>query len=227
MMKALKTWAADQSEENAMNDDHRHLWRQMILHMEERDLTDASVLDFGCNQGGFLRMLYRMKSYLSGYGVDLAEASLEIARKQVRSTEPITFGHTDTLADKAEKFDIAFSHEVLYLLPDLAAHAQTIKNVLKPGGIYYAAIGCHTQNPQWERWRGLIAEYSNVPVQDYSLDDYANAFYAEGFSVSAKPYRFDGFVPLKKENPYFPSLRDSLDYHSTHKTLFRFRKEGI
>ena len=113
------------------------------------------------------------------------------------------------------------------LLPDLAAHAQTIKSVLKPGGIYYAAIGCHTQNPQWDRWRGLITEYSNVPVQDYSLDDYANAFYAEGFSVSAKPYRFEGFVPLKNENPYFPSLRDSLDYHSTHKTLFRFRKEGI
>src|SRR5262249_27136175 len=148
-MKALKTWAANRSEENAMNDDHRHLWRQMIMHMEERDPTDKDVMDFGCNQGGFLRMLYQMKSYASGYGVDLAEESLTLARKQVRSTEPITYGHAATLANKAEKFDIAFSHEVLYLLPDLAEHAKVIKSVLRSGGIYYAAIGCHTQNPQW------------------------------------------------------------------------------
>ena len=87
---ALKTWAADLNEESAMNDDHRHLWRQMILHMEERDLTEMSVLDFGCNQGGFLRMLYRMKCYNMGYGVDLAEDSLAIARKGIRSTEPMS-----------------------------------------------------------------------------------------------------------------------------------------
>jgi hypothetical protein len=62
-------------------------------------------------------------------------------------------------------------------------------------------------------------------VQDYNLDDYAQAFFDAGFSVSARPYAFQGFVPLKKRNAYFPRIADSLHYHTVDKTLFRFVKD--
>lgn len=219
--QAIRTWANTQGEENAMNDDHRHLWQQLIRHTEEPNLSQKSVLDYGCNQGGFLRLLYTQKPFAHALGVDIAEDSLAAAQENVKDA-PIAFTHVADLSNRKNEFDIAFSHEVIYLLPDLAAHAALIKSCLKPGGVYYAAIGCHTDNPQWPRWKEIIASYSNVTVQDYSLDDYAAAFFDAGFAVSAKPYSFTGFVPLKKGNAYFPKIRDSLDYHTTHKTLFRF-----
>lgn len=225
MQTVMKTWASSRDEEDAMNDDHYPLWRQMIEHMDERDLSGGTVLDYGCNQGGFLRLLYAERPFLRGAGVDLALDSLAVARERARGL-PLDFHDVAWLDGNAGRFDTAFSHEVLYLIPDLAAHAALVRRSLKPGGVYYAAIGCHTDNPQWGAWKELIGRYSSLPVLDYSLDDYARAFFDAGFSVAAKPYSFSGFVPLKKDNPYFPSVRDSLDYYTVHKTLFRFGRGG-
>src|SRR5262245_15663247 len=80
-MRAVRTWAKDWAEENAMNDDHGHLWRQLILHLEEKSLGGKDVLDYGCNQGGFLRQLYELKSFRQGVGADIALDSLAIARQ--------------------------------------------------------------------------------------------------------------------------------------------------
>lgn len=226
MTAALKTWTNIQDEEDAMGDDHMHLWQAMIRYIKEIDLRDKAVLDFGCNQGLFLHVLYESLPYKQGIGVDIAQDSVAQARQyNANKNLPLSYGHPDMLAQYHGAFDIAFSHEVLYLLPDLAAHAALIKNSLKPGGIYYAAIGCHTENPQWNRWHDMISAYSNIDVQNYSLDDYADAFFDVGFDVSARTYKLDDFVPLKQNNPYFPTIKDSLDYHDTYKTLFRFTRQ--
>lgn len=216
----LSTWTTTQAEEDAMNDDHYPLWQQLIRHIGETDLSAASVLDFGCNQGGFLRLLAKEKPFREGVGVDIAAASVQEA--QSKAPANIQYRLADTIQNELNRYDLAFSHEVLYLLPDLAAHARLMRQVLKNGGVYYAAIGCHTDNPLWADWAKLISTYSNVTVQNYSLDDYANAFFNEGFKISARPYAFADFVPLKQANPYFPKVTNSLDYYTVQKTLFRF-----
>ena len=223
MQANIKTWTTTQAEEDAMNDDHDYLWRQMISYIQERHLGSRDVLDFGCNQGGFLRTLYDQKPFREGVGVDIALDSLAVARQRA-GRRPLVYDSVAALSNMAERFDLAFSHEVLYLVDDLDAHAEAIKCALKPGGVYYAAIGCHTENPQWPRWMEMISAYSHVPVQNYSLNDYADAFFNGGFSVSARPYRYHGFVPLKPANDYFPNVADSLEYHDSVKTLFRFVK---
>ncbi|MGP0915740.1 class I SAM-dependent methyltransferase [Serratia sp. CY70267] len=78
-------------------------------------------------------------------------------------------------------FDIAFSHEVIYLIEDIAQHAADMLRVLKPGGVYYAVTGCHTDNPLWPQWRERVAEQTHTVVQDRALDDYARIFSAAGF----------------------------------------------
>lgn len=217
----VKTWANNWDEENAMEDDHAYMWRRMIETIAEPVLTDKSVLDFGCNQGGFLRELWKLRPFKSGVGVDIATESVKIAEER-KPDAALSYKTPDYLDSCGQVFDLAFSHEVLYLLPDLAAHAATIKGALKPGGSYYAAIGCHTDNPQWDNWVKLISEYSNVTVQSYSPDDYARAFFDEGFRVTARPFLLDDFILIKENNDYFPKLNDSLDYHTKHKLLFRF-----
>jgi len=223
-MQNVATWANSNDEEDAMNDDHAPLWERMIALSLPNGCKGKAVLDYGCNQGGFLQMLYQKSPYAQGAGVDIAAESVAFARQRLAGL-PVTLGNPDMLKGMPDAFDIAFSHEVLYLLPDLKAHAALIGKTLKQGGVYFAAIGCHTDQPLWNEWVSLIGSYSNVPVQSYSLDDYANAFFDAGFKVAAQPYRLDGFFPLKRNNPYFPKVQDSLRYYETDKVLFRFEKK--
>jgi SAM-dependent methyltransferase len=223
MSQPLKTWATNHNEEDAMNDDHRDLWLRMIRMTPETELQNKTILDFGCNQGGFLKTLHRLRPFKSAIGVDIAQESLEQATLNLAG-EPIDYMNTGFLNRYTDHFDVAYSHEVLYLLSDLREHARLIKTCLKEDGVYYAAIGCHTDNPLWPEWRKLISSYSNVKVQDYSLDDYADAFFREGFSVSALPFAMDDFIALKPRNEYFPKVRDSLEYYTRNKIFFRFKK---
>ena len=220
----LKTWTTSQEEEDRMFKGHFHHWRTMIEKIEERDLKNKRVLDFGCNQGGFLRMLYNNLPFDRALGVDIAEESFEKANR-LNPGLPISYQHADTLNGLEKEFDVAFSHEVIYLLQDLDAHAKTIGRVLKDNGVYYAATGCHTENPAWPQWHKAITDYSHIPVPNYSLDDYAAAFAKNGFRVEAQQFKSQGFIVTEPDDKvYYPRIIDKLNYYSQYKILFRFSK---
>jgi hypothetical protein len=111
---------------------------------------------------------------------------------------------------------------VIYLLPDLPAHAAQTWRALREGGVYYAVTGCHNHCPLWPAWRTLIGGSTNAPVQDRSPEDYADA----GFDVSVRKFGYDGFVPARKDRRYYPRLTDALDYPADHKLLFRMVKQS-
>lgn len=215
-----QTWHTDRAAENAMGDSHTPMWRHFISLVPEIDLSTLAVLDFGCNQGGFLRLLYALRPFRYGAGVDIAQESIDVARERSRDL-PIEFAATTSLERWYGRIDRAFSYEVIYLLPDLEAHAREIKRTLRPGGIYYAVTGCHTASPLWPAWRTLIAANSNAPVQDYAPEDYAAAFAAAGFDISFKRFGYDDFVPAGKDKAYYPRLTDAFDYPNRDKLLFR------
>jgi hypothetical protein len=54
----IATWNRNPADEEAMGAAHAPIWRRMIDVAVHGDLREATVLDYGCNQGGFLRMLY-------------------------------------------------------------------------------------------------------------------------------------------------------------------------
>lgn len=221
---ALKTWTTSQHEEDAMFEGHIHLWRTMIQMMEEENLRGRTILDFGCNQGGFLRMLYNLKPFHKAFAVDIAAESVKKAQS-LNPGLPITFGAPELLDTLGNSIDTAFSHEVVYLLQDLDAHAKQIRKVLKTGGVYYCATGCHTENPLWPAWHKLISSYSNIPVPHYSLNDYAQAFENNGFMIEFAPFRPQGFMRFHGEDKqYYPSVFDKIQYYTKYKTLFRFTK---
>lgn len=222
----LQTWTTTQEEEDRMFAGHFHHWKSMIGHVQERDLRDKTILDFGCNQGGFIQMLYNHLPFKKGAGVDIAEDSLAKAASR-NAHLPAAFYHTDDLNNQEASFNVAFSHEVIYLLPDLNAHAQLMRKVLKEGGVYYAATGCHTDNPAWPQWHQAISDYSNIPVPSYSLDDYANAFARNGFRVEALQFKSNGFITAEPDDTvYYPKLIDKLNYYAQYKILFRFSRAG-
>ncbi|NMM45671.1 class I SAM-dependent methyltransferase [Rhodospirillaceae bacterium KN72] len=217
------TWHIDPAREASMGDAHAPMWRHFIDSIPERDFATRTVMDFGCNRGGFLHLLHALRPFRRGVGIDIATASIQVA-EATKGTLPLTFAATTDLSPWANSIDIAFSYEVIYLLPDLSEHANALYNTLRDGGVYYAVTGCHTGSPLWSVWRTLLAETSNAPVQDRAPDDFAKAFLDAGFSVSAKRFGYAGFIPADNDRTYYPSLLDALDYPSDHKLLFRLEK---
>ena len=185
--------------------------------------VDKTVLDFGCNQGGFLRLLYASRPFRRGLGIDIARESIAAANS-LKGSLPIDYQVAVDLNPWADAVDVAFSYEVIYLLPDLPGHAEQIHRVLREGGVYYAVTGCHTDSHLWPLWRDVLAETSNAPVQDYSPEDYVNAFVSRGFSVSCKKFGYDDFVSVSKDNRYYPKVIDALIYAAEDKLLFRMVK---
>ncbi len=220
---SIDTWSQTQLDEDHMADDHAPMWRQMISHIQERDLSNRNVLDFGCNQGGFLRMLYQHLPFQYALGVDIAEGSLAVANRY-RGNLPVEYGAPALLGRHENAFDIAFSHEVIYLLPDLEEHARQIARSLAPRGVYYAVTACYTEMPLWPRWKRSIEESTNLPVPEYAVNDYAAAFHRAGFSVAAQRFKMDGFLRIPEDKTYYPTVLDVLDHFNDQRIIFRFSR---
>lgn len=218
----FQTWYVDPAAENAMADGHAPIWRHLIGLMPEQDLSGKTVLDFGCNQGGLLRLLYALRPFERALGLDIAAASIAKATA-LGADLPIQYQVGSDLAGWDAAFDLAISHEVMYLIGDIEAHAGQVLRALKPGGVYYAVTGCHTGNPLWPAWRKLVAARTNTVVQDRSIADYAGIFAAAGFQVSGRKLGFDGFIPHVPEG-WMPDFADALTYYTETKVVFRLVK---
>ena len=217
----ISTWNRNPADEEAMGAAHAPIWRRMIDVAVTGDLMAATVFDYGCNQGGFLRMLYDRAPFRTAVGIDIAKESVARANL-LKGQRPIEYKVSDSAAALGQSFDLAFSHEVLYLIPDLAAHASDMHAAIRPGGAYVAAMGCHTDSALWPRWKKLIAETSSIPLHDHSLEDVARAFSGAGFGVAVRPLDLDAFMPVTVGSPYYPRITDQLRYYSDDKVLFRF-----
>jgi SAM-dependent methyltransferase len=130
MLEARRYWqSAD--EDAAMREEHEFIWRAMLATIDV-ELSGRRVLDAGCNQGGFLRLLAAEAGIAAGYGYDPAAFAIADARR-LAGDEPLTFEVSDTVPADWAGFDVAFSHEVLYLVHDLSAHATAIHRSLAAG----------------------------------------------------------------------------------------------
>ncbi len=218
----IGTWYIDADSEDRMADGHAPIWRHLIDLLPERDLSQKTILDFGCNQGGLLRHLYAIRPFRKALGIDIADTSVAKA-ETLKGNLPIQHAVGSSLDGWQDEFDLAISHEVIYLLPDIDAHAKDIWKALKPRGVYYAVTGCHTDNPLWPKWRDLVASRTNTVVQDRSITDYGRAFEAAGFNVSARKLEYDGFIPFVADG-WTPDFKDALEYYTQTKVVFRLVK---
>ena len=220
--KTITTWYVDPDAEDRMADGHAPIWRHLIGLIVERDLSEKNVLDFGCNQGGLLRHLYAIRPFRKALGIDIAEQSIAKA-ETLKGNIPVQHAVGGTLEGWVDEFDLAISHEVIYLLEDIDAHAADIFKALKPGGVYYAVTGCHTDNPLWPKWRELVARRTNTVVQDRSISDYCRAFAKAGFEVFGRKLEYDGYIPFV-EDGWTPDFADALNYYTETKIVFRLIK---
>jgi SAM-dependent methyltransferase len=214
------------AEDEAMQDEHGFIWRAM-LDTIDTDLAGKRVLDAGCNRGGFLRLLVDSEGIGEGYGYDPASGAISDARR-LAGDRPLFFEVGTTVPDGWSDFDLAFSHEVLYLLKDLVGHASSLLNALRPGGAYFAVMGVHGGSPLMAQWHAASAAELGLP-RLYELDEVAGVFEGAGFSVSVANLKL-GFVPVsahRHEHDRREDLLAWLDYYSREKVLFRFIRPSL
>ena len=211
------------AEDEAMQDEHGFIWRAMLATIDT-DLAGKRVLDVGCNRGGFLRLLVDAAGIAKGQGYDPASGAIRDARR-LAGDRPLTFEVANTVPTEWCDFDVAFSHEVLYLLEDLPAHAARLFVALKPSGSYFAVMGVHAGSPLMSAWHAEDAVELGLP-RLYDLDEVAGVFEDTGFSVSVANLKL-GFVPVSAHRHGHNHRRDLLawlDYYTREKVLLRFTR---
>lgn len=202
------------SADEAMQPAHAFVWEAM-LETAGIDLVGKRILDVGCNRGGFLRLVADRYDIAVGFGYDPAASAIENARA-LAGRRRLEFSSADTIPLEWRPIDVAFSHEVLYLLHDPAAHAQEIQRTLAPGGIYYATLGVHQGSPLMTAWHGANRQRLDLPKL-YAVDDIIEAFDAAGFDVSLARLAIR-YLPASHAPR--PAL-DWLEYYCDHKVILR------
>jgi SAM-dependent methyltransferase len=211
------------AEDEAMQDEHGFIWRAM-LDTIDTNLAGTRVLDAGCNRGGFLRLLVDMAGIAEGHGYDPASDAIADARR-LAGDRPLTYEVAQTVPGGWGAFDMAFSHEVLYVLKDLAGHAAGIFHALKPGGSYFAVMGVHEESSMMSAWHAESALELDLP-RLYKLDEVAGVFETAGFAVSVANLKL-GFVPVSAHrhgHDHREDLLRWLDYYTREKVLLRFTR---
>ena len=210
-------------EDEAMQDEHGFLWRAM-LDTVDVDLAGRRVLDAGCNRGGFLRLLVDDAGIGAGFGFDPAAGAIDDARR-LAGGRPLTFEASETVPAAWNGFDVAFSHEVLYLLHDLGSHAAAMHAALEPDAPYFAVMGVHAGSPLMAKWHASVAEALSLPKL-YALEEVVDVFEGAGFDVSVAQLRLR-FVPVtgaRGGHEHRQALVDWLDYYTRDKVMFRFTR---
>jgi SAM-dependent methyltransferase len=209
------------AEDEAMQDEHGFLWLA-LLDTVDIDLAGKRVLDAGCNRGGFLRLVADRYAIDEGCGYDPASGAIDDA-SQLTGGRPLRFTVGETVPPSWTGFDVAFSHEVIYLLHDLEAHARAVFGALRPGGVYYAVVGVHAGSPLMAEWHAGARRELDLPeLRD--LDAVVTTFESVGFdaAVSRLAVRF---VPTSAHRHGEQTrLMDWLRYYYEEKVVLRFNR---
>lgn len=214
-------WHDEANGEQSMEDNHQRHWGKVLDMIKEQDIRHCSVLDFGCNQGGFLRFLYARKPFAKGTGIDLAKKSIEVADKR-KGALPLTYEATANVEKFAHAFDLAFSISVIYLIRNLREHAWKMKQALKPGGVYYCTYSDYSKNPSLLHYKKQIDRQGTIPMQLHSLNDIAEAFFQEGFSAEIQRMPPGGYIPIDPEDSWFQCIADRMEYEYQEAYIYRF-----
>jgi SAM-dependent methyltransferase len=154
---------------------------EAMAQAEAHDLAGATVIDVGCNMGGFLRYLCADHAVARAYGLDPAESTIRQAR-ELSVGLPIQYAAASEPPTDWPQADLAFSQEVMYLIHDLGAHAADMWRALRPGGRYVAVTSVHRQSELMADWHAVNQESLKMPALR-AVEDYIRPFIEQGFTV--------------------------------------------
>lgn len=133
------------------------------------EVAGKSVIDIGCGEGRFSRLLSERGATVTG--VDLTEAFIERARSLSSESETYLVGNAEDLRGiSSDVFDLAISYIVLVDLLDFRSAINAAYRVLRPGGRF---IVCNIHPMRSSVSGGWIRQGDRklfYPVDDYTCE---------------------------------------------------------
>ncbi|MYB49027.1 MAG: class I SAM-dependent methyltransferase [Dehalococcoidia bacterium] len=133
------------------------------------DVSGKSVIDIGCGEGRFSRLLSELDATVTG--IDLTEPLIEQARRVGSKRETYLVGDAETLEGVSdESFDLAVSYIVLVDLLDYRKSIREAYRVLRPGGSF-VVCNVHPMRTASKSIVGWIRDSSGklfYPVDNYT-----------------------------------------------------------
>ena len=201
------------------------------------DVRGKRVLDIGCGEGRFSRLLVELGAEVTG--LDLTEPLVERARSLAVGGDSYVVGDAETLDGLADgSFDLAVSYIVLVDLLDYRASIEAAYRVLRPGGrfvvcnvhpmrsavpygwinqggrkLFYAVDNYTDEGPREFPWWGR-----NFVNMHRTLSSYISAFLEAGFALEG----LDEPTPSEAQLVENPSFDD--EFRSPNFVVFRLGK---
>ncbi len=145
------------------------------------DVSGKRVLDIGCGEGRFTRLLAGLGARATG--IDLTKPLLDRARRLAVADETYLLSDAETLDGiESESFDLAVSYIVLVDLHDYRASIEAAYRVLRPGGAF---IVCNVHPMRMAVPMGWITQGGRKLF--YPIDAYADEGPRE-FTWWGKPF---------------------------------------
>lgn len=207
------------------------------------DLTDATVVDFGCGTGRYALQMARMGAR-KVVGVDFASEMLTIAQRKVRRAEDadelsiawVTADITQSLPLDRNNFDAAVCALALSFIPEVGAAFTEMAQVLKPGAVlivsdYHPHIlraaralslsSGRRDGAPFLRFTSADGEECRVRQIAHQISDLFTAAKAAGLTLEhiAEP------TADRRLCNNYPSIRDLVDVPLA--LILRFRKSSV
>lgn len=188
------------------------------------DVSGLKVLDIGCGEGRFSRMLAQRGAEV--IGIDFTERFVEYANEHRVGTDTYVHGDAQDLRRFEDAdFDLAVSYLTLLDIPDFERTVRESHRVLRPGGRFVIANlqpmtlagNCwvkagseklHFRLDNYFDESGRMLRMCGGEVVNYhrTLGTYINCFLASGF-------RLDGIrepMPSPEQLSKYPEIADNL-----------------
>lgn len=203
-----------------------NFWVGMLSSVLDPVGSTTRVLEFGSTGSEFFRLLHLAFEYKEATGILLAVDGPDRSAEWLRPSGPACrFVHEDAGVSLETPADIAFSQEIVSLLPDLRAHAANMRALLSPSGVYYATVGWHLDNPATASYAASRAS-EGKPFHGHCLADITAAFEAEEFEVGFKRLQVPYFLIHDRAiaTSRFGGVARMMEALQDWKVLFQFRK---
>ncbi len=122
---------------------------------QELDLPrDAWYLDIGCGNGYTVRWAAGAAPQGKAVGLDLSAEMVARARTASAGLPNVEYLQAAFPSHNLPhgRFDVVFSMEVLYYLPDLNGAVQEVQRLLKPGGLFACMVDYYQENAASHGW---------------------------------------------------------------------------